>query len=69
MTGVLIACAHGTRFEEGRVVVRELLEVLRATAPADVEVHDDVISGEWTTGTRRSWRGRPARRGVRPGVR
>lgn len=38
MTAVLIACAHGTRFEEGRVVVRELLEVLRATAPAGVEV-------------------------------
>ncbi len=38
MTAVLIACAHGTRFEEGRVVVRELLEVLRSTAPAGVEV-------------------------------
>jgi len=38
MTAVLIACAHGTRFEEGRVVVRELLEVLRATAPAGVDV-------------------------------
>ena len=38
MTAVLIACAHGTRFEEGRVVVRELLDLLRATAPDDVEV-------------------------------
>ncbi|MDU0344577.1 CbiX/SirB N-terminal domain-containing protein [Microbacterium sp. KSW2-29] len=38
MTAVLIACAHGTRFEEGRVVVRELLDILRATAPDDVEV-------------------------------
>jgi len=38
MTAVLIACAHGTRFEEGRVVVRELLEVLRDTAPEGVEV-------------------------------
>ena len=43
MTAVLIACAHGTRFEEGRVVVRELLEVLRATAPADVEVHEAYV--------------------------
>lgn len=38
MTAVLIACAHGTRFEEGRVVIRQLLDVLRATAPDDVEV-------------------------------
>ncbi len=38
MTAVLIACAHGTRFEEGRVVIRALLEVLRETAPAGVEV-------------------------------
>ncbi|WP_295839289.1 CbiX/SirB N-terminal domain-containing protein [uncultured Microbacterium sp.] len=38
MTAVLIACAHGTRFEEGRVVVRELLDVLRATAPHGIEV-------------------------------
>lgn len=38
MTAVLIACAHGTRFEEGRVVVRELIDILRATAPDDVEV-------------------------------
>lgn len=38
MTAVLIACAHGTRFEEGRVVVRALLDVLRETAPAGVEV-------------------------------
>ncbi len=43
MTAVLIACAHGTRFEEGRVVVRELLEVLRATAPAGVEVHEAYV--------------------------
>ena len=38
MTAVLIACAHGTRFEEGRVVVRALLDVLRETAPEGVEV-------------------------------
>nr|WP_154921465.1 CbiX/SirB N-terminal domain-containing protein [Microbacterium testaceum] len=38
MTAVLIACAHGTRFEEGRVVVRALLDVLRETAPDGVEV-------------------------------
>ncbi|MBN9212240.1 MAG: hypothetical protein BGO45_03560 [Microbacterium sp. 71-36] len=38
MSAVLIACAHGTRFEEGRVVIRELLDILRATAPDDVEV-------------------------------
>ncbi len=43
MTAVLIACAHGTRFEEGRVVVRELLEVLRETAPAGVEVHEAYV--------------------------
>lgn len=43
MTAVLIACAHGTRFEEGRVVVRELLEVVRATAPAGVEVHEAYV--------------------------
>lgn len=43
MTAVLIACAHGTRFEEGRVVVRELLDVLRATAPAGVEVHEAYV--------------------------
>lgn len=38
MAAVLIACAHGTRFEEGRVVVRALLDVLRETAPEGVEV-------------------------------
>ncbi|SDB86983.1 sirohydrochlorin chelatase [Microbacterium enclense] len=38
MTAVLIACAHGTRYEEGRVVVRALLDVLRETAPEGVEV-------------------------------
>lgn len=38
MTAVLIACAHGTRFEEGRVVIRALLDVLRETAPEGVEV-------------------------------
>lgn len=43
MTAVLIACAHGTRFEEGRVVVRELLDVLRATAPDGVEVHEAYV--------------------------
>ncbi|MEX0152341.1 sirohydrochlorin chelatase [Microbacterium sp. LMI1-1-1.1] len=43
MTAVLIACAHGTRFEEGRVVVRALLEVLRDTAPAGVEVHEAYV--------------------------
>jgi len=43
MTAVLIACAHGTRFEEGRVVIRELLEVLRATAPDGVEVHEAYV--------------------------
>lgn len=43
MTAVLIACAHGTRFEEGRVVVRALLDVLRATAPAGVEVHEAYV--------------------------
>ncbi|SDO50132.1 Sirohydrochlorin ferrochelatase [Microbacterium sp. ru370.1] len=43
MTAVLIACAHGSRFEEGRVVVRELLAVLRATAPAGVEVHEAYV--------------------------
>jgi len=43
MTAVLIACAHGTRFEEGRVVVRELLDVLRETAPEGVEVHEAYV--------------------------
>ncbi|MDQ1123080.1 sirohydrochlorin chelatase [Microbacterium trichothecenolyticum] len=43
MTAVLIACAHGTRFEEGRVVVRALLDVLRATAPEGVEVHEAYV--------------------------
>lgn len=43
MTAVLIACAHGTRFEEGRIVVRELLDVLRSTAPAGVEVHEAYV--------------------------
>lgn len=38
MTAVLIACAHGTRYDEGREVVRALLDVLRDSAPADVEV-------------------------------
>ncbi|MCJ1706563.1 sirohydrochlorin chelatase [Microbacterium sp. VKM Ac-2923] len=43
MTAVLIACAHGTRFEEGRVVVRALLKVLRETAPEGVEVHEAYV--------------------------
>jgi sirohydrochlorin ferrochelatase len=43
MTAVLIACAHGTRFEEGRVVVRALLDVLRETAPEGVEVHEAYV--------------------------
>lgn len=43
MTAVLIACAHGTRFEEGRVVVRSLLDVLRSTAPDGVEVHEAYV--------------------------
>ncbi|MBB3156875.1 sirohydrochlorin ferrochelatase [Microbacterium proteolyticum] len=43
MTAVLIACAHGTRFEEGRVVIRALLDVLRETAPAGVEVHEAYV--------------------------
>jgi sirohydrochlorin ferrochelatase len=38
VTAVLVACAHGTRFEEGRRVIRELLDILRATAPDDVDV-------------------------------
>jgi sirohydrochlorin ferrochelatase len=43
VTAALIACAHGTRFEEGRVVVRELLDVLRSTAPDGVEVHEAYV--------------------------
>lgn len=43
MTAVLIACAHGTRFEEGREVVRAILGLLRDTAPADVEVHEAYV--------------------------
>jgi sirohydrochlorin ferrochelatase len=43
MTAVLIACAHGTRFEEGRVVIRALLEVLRESAPEGVEVHEAYV--------------------------
>ncbi|MBD8219229.1 sirohydrochlorin chelatase [Microbacterium sp. CFBP 13617] len=43
MTAVLIACAHGTRFDEGRVVVRALLDVLRETAPEGVEVHEAYV--------------------------
>jgi sirohydrochlorin ferrochelatase len=43
MTAVLIASAHGTRFEEGRVVIRALLDVLRETAPEGVEVHEAYV--------------------------
>ncbi|WP_022880375.1 sirohydrochlorin chelatase [Microbacterium sp. B19] len=43
MTAVLVACAHGTRFEEGRVVIRALLDMLRATAPDGVEVHEAYV--------------------------
>lgn len=43
MTAVLIACAHGTRFDEGRAVIRALLDVLRDTAPPDVEVREAYV--------------------------
>lgn len=43
VTSILVACAHGTRFDEGRAVVRDLLDVLRATAPDGVEVHEAYV--------------------------